>query len=211
MRDILYNAAINYNKMKDIAYEIKLGRKGKMYDLILHFPAESFYHLVGLQHLNDLTFPSTNKERIYKEILRGNINTEYLKKSQFYEKWHIEERISNLYLLETMIDNNKILYKINLHEYRKYTSILADYLLEYTMENIFYLFLVEERINPRFKGDHKGCSFFMKHGTDYTRGTAKATLLLLNKINDFSKETQYIESVYLNPAYKKTHEKYMNA
>lgn len=27
----------------------------------------------------------------------------------------------------------------------------------------------------------------------------------------FSKETQYIESVYLNPAYKKTHEKYMNA
>ena len=52
----------------------------------------------------------------------------------------------------------------------------------------------------------------MKLGkVDHMFATSKATLLLLNKINDFSKETQYIESVYLNPAYKKTHEKYMNA
>lgn len=45
------------------------GRKGKSYEIMLHFPPECFFHLSGLQHLTDITFPSKNKERIYKEIL----------------------------------------------------------------------------------------------------------------------------------------------
>ena len=68
MSDILYDAAMEYKKLERTVYRIIVGRKGYSYPIMLHFPPESFFHLAGLQHLTDLTYPSTNKERIYKEI-----------------------------------------------------------------------------------------------------------------------------------------------
>ena len=65
MSDLLYNAAVEYQRLQNVVYKIIVGRKGKSYTLQLHFPPESFFHLTGLQHLTDITFPSTNKERIY--------------------------------------------------------------------------------------------------------------------------------------------------
>lgn len=83
MSDILYGAAIEYKKLNDTIYKIILGRKGK-----------SFYHLAGLQHLKDITFPSTNKERIYKEILKKRVTIDNIKKSIFYSEAFIEERMN---------------------------------------------------------------------------------------------------------------------
>ena len=54
MQDILYDAAISYKNLRNIRYEIKLGRKNKAYDLMVHFPADSFFHLIGMQHLEEL-------------------------------------------------------------------------------------------------------------------------------------------------------------
>ena len=51
MVDILYKAAVNYKKMLNIGYKIILGKKGKAYYINLNFYEESFFHLVGLQHL----------------------------------------------------------------------------------------------------------------------------------------------------------------
>ena len=104
-QDILYEAAVKYAKLRHVAYEIKLGRKGKEYNLLLHFPYDSFFHLAGIQHLDDLKFSSTNRERIFKDILSGDLKIEYLKKSLKYEQYKVEERIANLYLLEDIIEN----------------------------------------------------------------------------------------------------------
>ena len=54
MQDILYDAAVSYKNLRNVRYEIKLGRKNKAYDLMVHFPADSFFHLVGMQHLEEL-------------------------------------------------------------------------------------------------------------------------------------------------------------
>ena len=35
MQDILYNAAVTYRNLRNIRYEIRLGRKGKAYDLMI--------------------------------------------------------------------------------------------------------------------------------------------------------------------------------
>lgn len=56
----LYVAAIEYGKLLTVGYHIVLGRKGKEYHVQLRFPHDSFFHLIGLQHLTDLTYPSTN-------------------------------------------------------------------------------------------------------------------------------------------------------
>lgn len=103
MTDILYEAALEYQKLKNTIYNIILGRKGDAYYIKLHFPPEAFFHLTGLQHLSDLTFPSSNKERIYKEILRKKFTLEHIKKSVFCEEYHIEERIAYLRFLVLMI------------------------------------------------------------------------------------------------------------
>lgn len=197
MSDLLYDAAVEYEKLKNVVYKIIVGRKGYSYSLMLHFPPESFFHLSGLQHLTDLTFPSTNKERIYKEIIKGRLTESDIKKSIFYEKWFVEERLLSFSFLEEMIDSNSITYLINAKRYIKYTNIKADYLCERTISSeVLYLFLVIERHYPKFTNECKGCSFFRKHGYDYTVGASKTTPLLIEKINNGKSKV-----IYRNPAY----------
>lgn len=203
MSDILIKAALDYNQLKNTMYEIVLGRKGKVYTLMLHFPTEAFYHLAGLQHLTDIKFPSTNKERIFKDILLGKITLDMISKSIFFDKYHIKERICYLSLLPIMIENNSITYLINKNEYVKYTSIQADYLFEYTHKDnfIMYFFVIYEKVKPRFANEARGCSFFLKDKTDYTSGTAKAAVLQIKKIiknnqSDFSEIILYQNSTY---------------
>ena len=87
MSDILYDAAMEYKKLERTVYRIIVGRKGYSYPIMLHFPPESFFHLAGLQHLTDLTYPSTNKERIYKEILKKNFHSGVLPSLSCCKTW----------------------------------------------------------------------------------------------------------------------------
>lgn len=196
MRDILYDAAVEYQKLRGIIYNIVIGRKNKSFKIRLHFPPESFFHLAGLQHLEDITFPSTNKERIYKEILKQRFTIKDIESSVFFKKWFIEERLENFKLLQSMIESNSFYYKINTSKYIQYTSIKADYLCEHIHElNTIYLFIVMARC-PKFENECKGCSLFTKHDYDYTNGTAKTTTLLIEK-----EENNETELIYRNPSY----------
>lgn len=150
-----------------------------------------------MQHLKDLTFPSTNKERIYKEILKRKITIDDIKKSVFYEKWFIEERLNNFTYLEDLLDSNTVRYLINQKQYMSYSDIKADYLCERTiLTDIFYLFIVKEN-NAIDSNVCKGCSFLRKHRTDYTNGTAKTTTLLIEKNSN-----GYTSVIYKNPYFK---------
>ncbi len=198
MTDVLYNAAIEYQKLKDIIYKIVLGRKKRAYNIMLHFPPESFYHLAGLQHLEDITFPSTNKERIYKEILKKNLTINDINISVFYNECFIEERLLNFRFLKEMIESNAFYYLINSREYIRYTRIKADYLCEHKQQSdILYLFLAIEKLYPKFENECRGCSFLKKHDCDYSVGTSKTTTLLIEKIE---KENSTI--IFKNPSYQ---------
>jgi len=128
-KDILYDAAVEYGKLLTKGYHVILGRKGKEYHIQLRFPYDSFFHLVGLQHLTDLTYPSKSKERIYKEIVDKNLTYEKISKSQYFDDFYIEERIEYLNWLESMLDSCELTFLINPKEYAKYTKIKADFLL----------------------------------------------------------------------------------
>lgn len=198
MSDLLYDAALEYKNLEKTIYRIIVGRKGRTYPITLHFPSESFFHLAGLQHLTDLTFPSTNKERIYKEILKKNLTLRDIRKSVFYDKWYIEERLESFRQLKTLIEKDTVTYLINAKRYIAYTRIKADYLCEHRdILDIYYLFLVTERYHPLFQDECKGCSFFKKHGHDYTVGASKTTTLMVQK------EVQGLDKVtiFRNPAF----------
>lgn len=205
MRDILYDAALKYETMIGKGYHIVVGRKCKEYPVQLRFTQDAFFHLVGLQHLTDITFSSTNKERVYKEILLGNITTEMIKKSIFYDDFFIEERIVNLFRLEEMIDSCQFLFLINHHEYIKYTKIYADYLCEYLLpenrEDCLYFFSVKNT-RPKIENECGGCSFFKRHTIDFRRGTSETKLLLNEKINNVGQKEEFVTEIYRHPKYE---------
>ncbi len=200
----LYIAAIEYGKLLTIGYHIVLGRKGKEYHIQLRFPHDSFFHLIGLQHLTDLTYPSTNKERIYKEIVDGRLTYETISKSQYFEEYYIKERIKYLSCLESMLDSCELVFLINPKEYAKYTKIKADFLFEHNLlleeSIILYLFLVKE-LSPQIRNKCKGCSFFRKHEIDFRRGTSKTTVLLVEKYKNVDAKDQECKVLFKNPAY----------
>lgn len=204
MSDILYDAAVQYHKLKDVTYEIVLGRKGKSYRLMLHFPAESFFHLAGLQHLTDITFPSQNKERIFKDILAGKITEETIEKSVFYKKNFVNERLQYLSILQSMLESNAVVFLINPKDYARYTQVKADYLFTYRYLDIheLYFFSFMETKNPKFKNECKGCSFFKKYDVDFTKGTSKTTTLMVNKILNYRRKEETMVEIFKSSSYK---------
>jgi len=205
MTDLLYETALEFEKLTHIGYRILLGRKNKTFELQLRFPKKSFFHLTGLQHLSDINFSSKNKERIYREILRQKITFTDIAKSVFFEEFFINERLFYLKQLENMLDACKLIFLINHQEYIQHTKIYADYLCEYVMtdspENILYFFLVED-IKSQLDNAYVGCSFFQKHDKDYRQGTSQTKLLLTEKIINVNTSEEITTEIYRNPVYK---------
>ena len=205
MEDLLYSAALEYEKLLNKGYYILLGRKCKIYILNLRFKKSDFFNLEGLQHLTDIKFSTTNKERIYKEILNRKNSNEMLKKSVFYEKYCIAERIAYLKRLEEMLDSNQFMFLINNKEYLKYTKIYADYLCEYFLpenqKECLYFFTVKV-LKPVISNEVEGCSFFKKHNIDYTLGTSETKLLLNQKILSCGISEEKCIELYKHPNYK---------
>lgn len=203
--DLLHSAAVKYGKLLTIGYHIILGRKGREYHIQLRFPYDSFFHLIGLQHLTDLTYPSKNKERIYKEIIDENLTYETISKSQYFEDFYIKERIEYLDYLESMLDSCELTFLINPKEYARYTKIKANFLFEhdFMLEEpmILYLFLVKES-SPQTCNECKGCSFFKKHEIDFRRGASQTTVLLVEKYKNVDTVDQEGKVLFRNPSYR---------
>lgn len=202
MNDILYDIACMYSALKNVTYKVVLGRKGQSYELMLHFPADSFFHLAGLHYLTDLNFKTTNKTLIFRKILNHELTIEDIQKSVFYVKYDIEDRLSSLHLLCEIIESADAKYLINQNLYRTYTTIIADYLMEYQKESeVFYLFCFAVRQNPIFVNECICRSFFRKNKTDFCRGTMVAKVLLIQRIMNMGTEVEKQEIIYKNPVY----------
>ena len=98
-------------------------------------------------------------------------------------------RIEPLIDLESMLDNNQLIFRYN-EKVHKYSLIKADYLLEgKNCDETVFLFLGE-----RNKSNVQMCrTFFPKQNKDYTQGQPQFALLKKEKIKlvDGSIEVQY--------------------
>lgn len=74
----------------------------------LFFKSANFYHLIGLHKLKDirqLVDGSLSLNKIYKNILSGELSSELIEKSVFYNK--ISSRIENFEKISDTLDKNK--------------------------------------------------------------------------------------------------------
>lgn len=184
--DILKNTALKYDRLLNVKYCFKVAKKKKLHEINLVFKSYNFYHLIGMQYLNDLNFGTTSKERIYKKILNGQITLMDLQKSAHYTS-EIEERIQYLCKLEDILDNDYITFLFNPKSLlpQVVTDINAKFLLvseindEYTGRQIAYFFIDEDR---SLANSYFPRSFFLKKDADYTVRQSKMTLLYKEKV-----------------------------
>ena len=178
--DKLLECAKAFEQLLDKKYHIVIGKKGTSVDLELEFEASDFYHLAGLHKLKGLEILSGKSEKIFLNILSGNISLSDVESSPFFSQ--IKKRMETLAYLENILDDNRTIFKY--HKNIAYSHIQADYLLSTPYQNKdVYTFISQKKFNPKIINNHYFCrSFFPKDNTDYTRGQPTYTLLLKEKI-----------------------------
>lgn len=169
--DKLLACANTYFRMMDFTYRIVLGRKGKLYELHISFEAISFHHLIGLHKLHDLRIARANREKIFHDILEGNISYDFISKSRYFPQ--IKNRFLPFADIEKIFDDNRLIFRYNT-KINRFSLIEADYLMSTPYSgNDIYIFLAR-----RQDDDNYYCrSFFPKEQTDYTKGQAVWTML----------------------------------
>ena len=117
------------------------------------------------------------RDKVFQQILTGNISINDLKKSQYFP--NIQKRIEPFIQIENFLDSNKLIFRYN-QKLQTFSLIEAEYLLSTPYENTdIYIFLDRQK-----EPDYFFCrSFFQKEEKDYTKGQAIYTLLIKEKIN----------------------------
>ena len=175
--DHLQSCAKAFEHLLDFQYHIIIGRKGKSVELNILFDPTEFHHLVGLHKLHDLRIARENRDKVFQQILTGNISINDLKKSQYFP--NIQKQIEPFIQIENFLDSNKLIFRYN-QKLQTFSLIEAEYLLSTPYENTdIYIFLDRQK-----EPDYFFCrSFFQKEEKDYTKGQAIFTLLIKEKIN----------------------------
>ena len=174
--DYLQTCAKAFEHLLDIKYHIIIGRKGKMTELNLLFEPTEFHHLIGLHKLHDLRLARGNREKVFSQILAGNISIEDLKKSRYFSI--IQKRLKPLGQIENLLDSNRLVFRYNA-KLQSFSLIEAEYLLSTPYESTDIYIFLDQRPEP----NSFFCrSFFPKEEKDYTKGQAIYTMLKKEKI-----------------------------
>lgn len=175
--DKLQERAIAFRQLIDYQYVIKLGRKGQIYSFVIDFQKQDFFHLIGLQKLTDLRFLKRSSEYIFNSCLKGKLTYSMLEKSEYFDE--LGYRFDCFHLLESILDDNELIFKCNINSMRVYSNIKADYMLQNLKDELTFYIFTEKRSNA----DTQFCkSFFENSEKDYSKGQTKMTLLYKEKI-----------------------------
>lgn len=175
--DGLLACAKAFENLLPVKYHIIIGRKGKSVELTVSFQAVEFHHLMGLHKLHDLRLSRANREKLFSQILSGQITLDDVKKSRYF--CSIRKRLEPFQKIEELFDKNDLIFRYN-RKLQAFSLIEAEYLLSTPHEHTdVYIFL-----DKKDEAGNFFCrSFFPKEEKDYTKGQAVYTLLKKEKIN----------------------------
>ena len=177
MGDILKSARA-YEKLLYVEYQFILGRKNKQIYFSVFFNEYQFYHLAGLQYLEDrATLLYGDRKKLFYLILAEQIKGSQISSSEFYHQ--IKDRVEYLEFLEDIFDSNKTIFKYN-PQIQVFSAIESEFLLknELNSRNVF-TFLSEDKSS----GKYFCRSFFPQTDKDYSIGQTNWTLLYKKKIH----------------------------
>lgn len=196
--DKLKERAIAFRRLMDYQYVIKLGRKGQMYNLIIDFEKQDFFHLIGLQKLTDISFLKRSADYIFDSCLKGKLTCSMLEKSEYFSD--LGHRFDYFHMIESILDDNRLVFKCNINSMRVYSKIKADYMLQNLSDDLVFYIFIEKRIN---KNTQFCKSFFENSVTAYLQGQTKMTLLYKEKINKITGKSEIQYDRLSNGQFKK--------
>lgn len=170
--DKLYDCANSYSQFADYEYRLTLFNNGKIVNTTVNLDTSNFMHLAGLEKLTDLPiFSDTNSNRLYNNIMHGNITFSYACSSSLWNvplnnpqrngiAYTLEDRIDTLINLRDIISGSNIKaysWKPECHRsLRPYNSeISAHFMLaldnadKKTSDERTYIFLKLDKHNPQ--------------------------------------------------------------
>lgn len=185
MNDILLLAALNYQKLLNIQYVFVFGHKNKEYIVKLKFEQEYFYHLVGFQHMRDLTqYKRYKRSNALLDVLNKKITIDNIKRSMCYFS-DIEPRLKALVNLEYLLDGDFETVLFEKKNYPFHTEIDAEYInraiLPTNKEAQFFFTL--NKISANNENEYFCITTFEKEQRDFFVGT-RYDLIYKKKIDN---------------------------
>lgn len=177
----MFQAAITYNNLlkHGTHYIMILGHKKKETKLDVRFSESEFYHLAGIQHLDDFSYPKTKSSLFLQEILNDPLLSERVMKSKNIGL--IKDRLKILSKFNGMFDEQSEMFVWNISLARFHTNITANYILQRTVHN--YDELVFIRSSKKSTDDY--CVSIVTDTTNkYTSLQIKFTVLRIEEISD---------------------------
>lgn len=124
--DRLFASAKAFEKLLDVRYHIKLGRKNKLYELDVIFESGHFHHLMGLNKLSDIRISRENREKVFWNIIKQKTNFNDINKSRYISK--IEDRFNPLLCIEQLLDSNDTMFRYN-EKLNVFSLIEAEFIM----------------------------------------------------------------------------------
>ncbi|MBQ6400212.1 MAG: hypothetical protein IJI21_08870 [Clostridia bacterium] len=178
MVNLIQRNAIAFQKLLHTEYYYCLSLAGKGIEVRLRFQEEDFHHLEGIGQLTDLQIHSLGGRKTLSMALNGEITEEDLKKSALFESTRTQNKIDCLYLLETALDHNDLVFRYVIGADGR-IKIEASILLYTDVDgNQIYVYIDQEEGR---NSDYYCRSFVANPSFDRKRGLKKMTLLWKEK------------------------------
>jgi hypothetical protein len=227
MEDILYKAALTFQKINEYDYIFTLGNSHRQITITFATTAKGeFTHIVGLDHLKDIPVVTAKtlrqKEAVYKKILKGKITYNHISHSQYInsitnpeQSYDIQKRISMFQYADATLDNSYtgIFLKWNRNKScitlsngaSIHSTIVADYLLVVPIECIpnekMYFFMYQTNKDASKTEPIKLHIFSVfTETTDLTGGQEKTYTIL--KTTKYHIKTKKTHCLYTRPSFK---------
>lgn len=104
--DGLLTCAKAFENLLPVKYHIIIGRKGKSVDLTVSFQAVEFHPLMGLHKLHDLRLSRASREKVFSQILSGQLTLNDVKKSRYF--CSIQKQLDPFQKIEELFNKNSL-------------------------------------------------------------------------------------------------------
>lgn len=184
--DLLYDAAVAWNKLRQYKYEIICGKNKKLYPIVLYFESQEFYHLAGFPHMKDITFPVRfSQSKMLSKVLDSTITERLISKSENYEKI-VKRKLTAIIHLEQLLNGCSSVYMFNPMKLPFYTDIHAKYLLVDEKTHVVFLFTDTENNGESYFSR----STFIMDDHDFRVNQSKMTVLQVKRTNLSTKDEE---------------------
>lgn len=147
--DVIYDAAAKFAVLEQTEYRFVVSQRRKLQTLQLNFTDTDFFHMAGLQYLDDIVIARDRRKTLNEIIVKHSITDSVLEKSSFYStrdtKKDVKSRIEELRFLEEYLDTDNYIRIFNLRNQNQISSVIkADYIIESRFRNckeVVYIFL----------------------------------------------------------------------